>query len=149
LTTSSTPAPLRLPVAHDTTPGRSLPLRSRCFATGVLQLGDIDAIKIGEPAYAIGSPGGSDNAVLQQTVTRGIVSGVRDFASEANANIKVEYIQTDAAVNAGNSGGPLVNEAGRVIGVNTHKLVGRGVEGLSFAISVNEVRKLYFRYLSN
>ena len=86
---------------------------------------------------------------MQQTVTRGVVSGIRDFASEANANIKVEYIQTDAAINAGNSGGPLVNEAGKVIGVNTLKLVGRGVEGLSFAISINEVKKLFFRYLGN
>jgi S1-C subfamily serine protease len=112
-----------------------------------LQLGDIDSIKIGEPVYAIGSPGVL--TVLQQTVTRGVVSGIRDFTSEANANIRVEYIQTDAAINAGNSGGPLINEAGKVIGVNTLKLVGRGVEGLSFAISVNEVKKLFFRYLSN
>ncbi len=114
-----------------------------------LQLGDIDAVKIGEPVYAIGSPGGLENTVLQQTVTRGVVSGIRDFTSEANANIKVEYIQTDAAINSGNSGGPLVDEAGKVIGVNTLKIVGRGIEGLNFAISVNEIKKLFFRYLSN
>jgi S1-C subfamily serine protease len=115
-----------------------------------VQLGDVDEVAIGEPAYAIGSPADvPENTVLDFTVTRGVVSGVRTFPSDANPNIQIEYIQTDAAINAGNSGGPLVNEAGKVIGVNTHKIVGRGVEGLSFSISINEVKKLYFRYLSN
>jgi serine protease Do len=114
-----------------------------------VQLGDVDGIGIGETVFAIGSPGGSEDTVLDQTVTRGVISGIRGFPSEANPNIKVEYIQTDAAINAGNSGGPLVNEAGKVIGVNTQKLVGRGVEGLSFSISINEVKKLFFRYLDD
>jgi S1-C subfamily serine protease len=113
------------------------------------QLGDVDGIGVGDTVYAIGSPGGSEGAVLDQTVTRGIISGIRDFPSEANSNIKIEYIQTDAAINAGNSGGPLVNEAGKVVGVNTQKLVGRGVEGLNFSMSINEVKKLFFRYLND
>ena len=112
-----------------------------------VQLGDVDGVGIGETVFAIGSPGGSEDTVLEQTVTRGVVSGIRGFPSEANPNINVEYIQTDAAINRGNSGGPLVNEAGKVIGVNNQKLIGRGVEGLSFAISVSELKKLFFRYL--
>lgn len=112
-----------------------------------LQTGDIDSLGVGDTVIAIGSPGGLHGAVLDQTVTRGVVSSIRTFPSEANPNIKVEYIQTDAAINSGNSGGPLVNEAGKVIGVNTQKLVGRGVEGLSFSISINEVKKLFYRYL--
>ena len=111
-----------------------------------VQLGDMDNVGIGETVFVIGSPGGVDS-VLEFTATRGIVSSVRDFASEANPNIKVQYIQTDAAINSGNSGGPLVNEAGKVIGVNTLHFVGLGTQGLGFAISVDEIKKLYFRYL--
>jgi S1-C subfamily serine protease len=115
-----------------------------------VQLGDVDSIAIGEPVYAIGSPADvPEGTLLDQTVTRGVVSGIREFPSDSNPNIKVEYIQTDAAINAGNSGGPLINEAGKVIGVNNQKIVGRGVEGLNFSISINEVKKLYFRYLND
>ena len=111
-----------------------------------VQLGDMDNIGMGDTVYAIGSPGGVDT-VLEFTVTRGIVSSIRDFPSAANPNVKVQYIQTDAAINSGNSGGPLVNEAGKVIGVNSQKLVGIGKQGLAFSISVDEIKKLYFRYL--
>ncbi len=113
-----------------------------------VELGDMDTVGTGDTVFAIGSPGGIDT-VLQLTATRGIVSSVRDFPSAANPNIKVQYIQTDAAINSGNSGGPLVNEGGKVIGVNTLKIVGVGKQGLGFAISVDEIKKLYFRYLNN
>jgi S1-C subfamily serine protease len=112
-----------------------------------VQLGELETITIGDPVYAIGSPGVSEDALLNQTVTRGVISGIRDFPSDTNPNIKIGYIQTDAAINPGNSGGPLVDESGKVIGVNTAKLVRRGVEGLGFAISIDEVKKLFFRYL--
>jgi hypothetical protein len=68
-----------------------------------VQLGDVDSISIGETVLAIGSPGGSEDAILEQTVTRGVVSSMRDIPSEANPNIMVAYIQTDAAINAGNN----------------------------------------------
>ena len=113
-----------------------------------VQLGDMDNVGMGDTVFAIGSPGGVDT-VLEFTATRGIVSSVRDFASAANPNVKVQYIQTDAAINSGNSGGPLVNESGKVIGVNSSKIVGVGKQGLAFAISVDEIKKLYFRYLGN
>jgi S1-C subfamily serine protease len=113
-----------------------------------IELGDMDTVGTGDTAFAIGSPGAIDT-VLQSTVTRGIVSSIREFPSTANPNIKVQYIQTDAAINSGNSGGPLVNEAGKVIGVNNFKLVGVAKQGLGFAISVDEIKKLYFRYINN
>jgi hypothetical protein len=113
-----------------------------------VELGDMDAVATGDTVFAIGSPGGMDT-VLQFTATRGIVSSLRDFPSVANPNVKVQYIQTDAAINSGNSGGPLVNEDGKVIGINTQKIVGVGKQGLGFAISVDEIKKLYFRYLNN
>ncbi len=113
-----------------------------------VQLGDMDNVGMGDTVFAIGSPGGVDT-VLEFTATRGIVSSVREFPSTANPNINVQYIQTDASINSGNSGGPLVNDAGKVIGVNSSKIVGVGKQGLGFAISVDEIKKLYFRYLNN
>lgn len=113
-----------------------------------IELGDMDTVATGDTVYAIGSPGAIDT-VLQSTVTRGIVSSIREFPSLANPNINVSYIQTDAAINAGNSGGPLVNEAGKVIGVNNFKVVGVSKQGLGFAISADEIKKLYFRYLND
>jgi hypothetical protein len=89
----------------------------------ILQLGPARAPRPGQEVLAIGSPLG-----LQNTVTRGIVSAIRLAAG-------VELIQTDAAINAGNSGGPLLDRDGRVIGITTMKL-GRGAESLAFAVSV-------------
>jgi S1-C subfamily serine protease len=114
-----------------------------------VQLGDMDNVAIGDTVYALGSPGGAGDTVLEFTATKGIVSSIRDFPSAANPNVNVQYVQTDAAINHGNSGGPLVNEAGRVIGVNSYKIVGGSQQGLGFAISVDEVKKLFYRYLEN
>jgi len=114
-----------------------------------LPLGNMDAIHVGDIVYALGSPSGVRDEVLDQTVTRGVISSIRDRPSKLNPNIKVEFIQTDAAINPGNSGGPLINEAGEVIGVNTLKVVGQDIEGLGFSVSIDEVKKLFFRYLGN
>ena len=79
---------------------------------------------------AVGSPLGLDT-----TVTQGIVSAVnREVESDGT---KYTCIQTDAAINSGNSGGALINSDGKVIGINTLKLSGTGVEGIGFAIPVN------------
>lgn len=94
-----------------------------------IELGNSNEVRVGEAVIAIGSPQG-----LQGTVTAGIVSSIRDNA----AGFKV--IQTDAAANPGNSGGPLVNGRGQVIGVVTWKL--RSSEGLNFAVPINYVRGL-------
>jgi S1-C subfamily serine protease len=96
---------------------------ARPGANQILQLGSANAVRPGQEVLAIGSPLG-----LQNTVTRGIVSAVRDTGG-------VELIQTDAAINPGNSGGPLLDRDGRVIGVTTLKMM-RGAESLGFAVAI-------------
>jgi hypothetical protein len=97
------------------------------FDLPAMELGNSNEVKAAEPVIAIGSPRG-----LQGTVTAGVVSSVRDGPS----GFKV--IQTDAAANPGNSGGPLLNSRGQVIGVVTSKL--RASEGLNFAVPINYIR---------
>lgn len=94
------------------------------------EFGDSDQAVVGEFVMAVGSPLGLDT-----TVTQGIVSAVnREVESDGT---KYTCIQTDAAINSGNSGGALVNSDGKVIGINTLKLSGSGVEGIGFAIPIN------------
>ena len=94
------------------------------------EFADSDESVVGEFVMAVGSPLGLDT-----TVTTGIISAVnREVESEGN---KYVCIQTDAAINSGNSGGALVNSDGKVIGINTLKLSGSGVEGIGFAIPIN------------
>ena len=101
------------------------------------ELGDSDSVQVGEFAMAIGSPLGLDNSV-----TAGIISAVNRDVSDSDGN-KYTAIQTDAAINTGNSGGALVNSKGQVIGVNTLKLSGTGVEGVGFAIPINSTKNIY------
>jgi len=99
-------------------------------------LGDSEAMKVGDWVLAIGAPRG-----LPQTVTAGIISakGRRTSASE----MYQDYLQTDAAINRGNSGGPLVNMRGEVIGVNNSIFTySGGNEGIGFAVPSNMVRKI-------
>ena len=94
------------------------------------EFADSDQAVVGEFVMAVGSPLGLDT-----TVTTGIISAVnREVESEGT---KYVCIQTDAAINSGNSGGALVNSDGKVIGINTLKLSGSGVEGIGFAIPIN------------
>lgn len=95
------------------------------------EFADSDSIKVGEFAMAVGSPLG-----LQSSVTCGIVSAVNREVTDTDGKTYT-LIQTDAAINAGNSGGALVNSDGKVIGVNTLKLTGQDVEGMGFAIPIN------------
>lgn len=93
--------------------------------------GDSNKVQIGEFAMAVGCPLG-----LNTTVTAGIVSAVnREVVTSDNE--KYIVIQTDAAINSGNSGGALVNSKGEVIGINTLKLSGTGIEGIGFAIPIS------------
>ncbi len=101
------------------------------------ELGNSDSVQVGEFAMAVGSPLGLDNSV-----TAGIVSAVNREVSDDEGN-KYKTIQTDAAINSGNSGGALVNSKGQVIGVNTLKLSGTGVEGVGFAIPINSTKSIY------
>lgn len=101
------------------------------------ELGDSSSVKIGEFAMAIGNPLG-----LKSTVTSGIISAVnREVTS--NDGTKYVLIQTDAAINSGNSGGALVNSEGQVIGINTLKISATGVENMGFAIPINDTKDIY------
>ena len=104
-------------------------------ATGlpVAPLGDSSKVRPGQWAIAIGNPLGLDN-----TVTLGIISAVHR-TNAIGAGQRVPYLQTDAAVNPGNSGGPLINDRGQVIGINTAIRKAPGA-GLSFAIPIDLAR---------
>lgn len=92
---------------------------------------DSDDVKVGEFAMAVGNP-----INMTSTVTTGIVSALNRKITDSDGKTYT-CIQTDAAINSGNSGGALVNSEGNVIGINTLKLSGTGIEGISFAIPIN------------
>lgn len=106
----------------------------------VAELGDSDQLQIGEAVIAIGSPLGD----FKNTVTFGVISGLgRSLGSEEGSTYE-KMIQTDAAINQGNSGGPLVNLAGQVVGINTAIVRGNSAssavaEGLGFSIPAQTV----------
>lgn len=95
------------------------------------EFADSDSIKVGEFAMAVGNPLG-----MQSSITCGVVSAVNREVTDSDGK-KFTLIQTDAAINSGNSGGALVNGEGKVIGINTLKLSGTGIEGMGFAIPIN------------
>ena len=95
------------------------------------EFADSDSVKVGEFAMAVGNPVNMDS-----TVTTGIVSAVNRKITDSDGKTYT-CIQTDAAINSGNSGGALVNSEGKVIGINTLKLSGTGIEGIGFAIPIN------------
>lgn len=111
-----------------------------------VEFGDSDDVMVGEWSLAIGNPFGLFEAA-QPSVTVGVVSALnRDFRPDPNQpRVYLNMIQTDAAINRGNSGGPLVNSDGKVIGVNTFIFTGgtsSGFVGLGFAIPSNRVEKI-------
>lgn len=96
--------------------------------------GDSDKIQIGEEVVAIGNPLG-----LEQTLTRGVISGVNRIIQETRMTLMLPLIQTDAAINPGNSGGPLVNLCGEVIGINTAAI--SEAQNIGFAVPINLAKK--------
>ncbi len=108
-----------------------------------IPLGDSDALQIGELAICIGNPGNAQS-VLPGTVTAGIVSGLsREDINANNFSRSVSVIQTDAAINTGNSGGAMLNARGELVGIPTLKLMYSATtvyEGLGFCIPINSVR---------
>lgn len=101
------------------------------------ELGDSSSAQVGEFVLAIGSPLGLDTSV-----TAGIISALeRDISTYDGTTYHV--LQTDCAINSGNSGGALVNSQGQVIGINTLKLSGTGIEGVGFAIPINDTTSVY------
>lgn len=112
-----------------------------------VKFGDSDEVIIGEWVIALGNPFGLFEINAKPTVTVGVVSALdRDFGKQENERVYQDMIQTDAAINQGNSGGPLVNSLGQVIGMNTFIFTGSdyntGSIGLGFAIPVNRIRRV-------
>ena len=111
-----------------------------------MALGDSEHIRVGDEVYAIGNPIGIE---FQRTVTSGIISGL-------NRTIKIEekntysymedLIQTDASINQGNSGGPLINRKGEVIGINSVKI--ESAEGIGFAVPINIIKPIIESFTS-
>ncbi|MBQ4031458.1 MAG: trypsin-like peptidase domain-containing protein [Bacilli bacterium] len=110
----------------------------------VAKIGSSDDMRVGDTVFAIGAP--LDSEVYSWSVTRGVLSG-KDRLVEVSTNNNstsdwiMKVMQTDAAINSGNSGGPLCNVNGDVIGVTNMKLVNSGVEGMGFAIPVEDAIK--------
>ncbi|WP_346929591.1 trypsin-like peptidase domain-containing protein [Clostridium sp.] len=102
---------------------------------GVVELGDSDSLQAGEQVIAIGNPLGKE---YLGSVTTGIISAVNRGVALTKDGEKMNLIQTDTAINPGNSGGPLINSQGQVIGINTAKIDASGVEGIGFAIPIND-----------
>jgi len=96
-----------------------------------LDWADSDKVKVGAPVIAVGNPVG-----FESTVTQGIISNTRRLVNDDG----IYYFQTDVAINAGNSGGPLIDTDGRIVGIATLKYARAGFEGLSFALRANDIR---------
>ena len=101
----------------------------------VASLGDSDGLQVGETAIAIGNPLGLE---FQGTVTVGVISALNRSLDDIDQRFKL--IQTDAAINPGNSGGALVTADGKVVGINSAKIAKEGVEGMGFAIPINQAK---------
>ena len=114
----------------------------------VASVGDSDSIKVGDTAFTVGAP--VDASAYSWTVTRGIISGKnREVAVTINNSSSVmEVIQTDAAINSGNSGGPLCNSNGEVIGITNMKLASTNIEGMGFAIPIKTAVQYANKFIS-
>ncbi len=104
----------------------------------VAELGKSEDVRLGDTVFAVGAPLAD---VYSWTVTRGILSGkdrLIKVSGTNNNDIVMSVLQTDAAINSGNSGGPLSNSNGQIIGITSLKLVSSGVEGMGFAIPIED-----------
>lgn len=103
----------------------------------VATMGDSDMLKVGEPAIAIGNALG-----YGQSVTTGVISAVNREMDMNSNGLTAKFIQTDAAINEGNSGGALLNLAGELIGINSNKIGGSLVEGMGYAIPISSAKPI-------
>ena len=110
----------------------------------VATLGDSDGLQVGETAIAIGNPLGLE---FQGTVTVGVISALNRSLDDIDQRFKL--IQTDAAINPGNSGGALVTADGKVVGINSAKIAKEGVEGMGFAIPINQAKGIIQQLIDN
>ena len=113
-----------------------------------LPLGNSSVVQVGDPVVAIGNP-----FALERSVTAGIVSALQRQLSNSVGTSIDHVIQTDAAINHGNSGGPLLNDRGQVIGINTAILTGSNIDegnvGVGFAVPINTVKKVAGQLIEN
>ncbi|WP_258358869.1 S1C family serine protease [Moorella sulfitireducens] len=112
------------------------------------RLGDSSAVQVGETVVAIGNPLGREFA---RSVTVGVISALNrevTVPGPRGVEITLRTLQTDAPINPGNSGGALVNLKGEVIGINSVKIAASGVEGMGFAIPINDVRPIIDQILT-
>lgn len=103
----------------------------------VAQIGSSEELKVGDTAFAVGAP--LDSSAYAWTVTRGVISG-KNRTVQTSSQV-MEVLQTDTAINSGNSGGPLCNSNGEVIGVTNMKLASSSIEGMGFAIPIETAIK--------
>ena len=112
-----------------------------------INMADSDSLTLADEVYAIGNPIGIE---FQRTVTKGIISGINrtiKLEDEKTSNYMEDLIQTDATINEGNSGGPLINTNGEIIGINTVKI--SGAEGIGFAVPINIVKPILEKFIIN
>lgn len=101
-------------------------------------MGDSNALVVGQNIFAIGSPYGMENSF-----SSGILSAFRGFDKIYDGSVKIEFLQTDAAINSGNSGGPLFNSKGELIGIASSILtVSGGFQGISMAVTINTAKDI-------
>jgi serine protease Do len=117
----------------------------------VAKYGDSDRLRVGETAIAIGNPLGLGNT---PTITTGVISSLKrtvpvSLQNDEMYDWELDVIQTDAAVNEGNSGGALLNMRGELVGIISMKMLDVGVEGLAFAIPINFARPLIEQMMVN
>lgn len=109
----------------------------------IAETGSSEDMKVGDTTFAVGAP--IDSSIYSWSVTRGILSGkdrlVEVTSSDNKSTYVMEVLQTDTAINSGNSGGPLCNSNGQVIGITNMKLASSQIEGIGFAIPIEEALK--------
>lgn len=118
--------------------------RTEPFRTA--KIGDSDSLKVGQTVCAIGNPGVNGSVMFTHTMTQGIISGLNRIS--LSTGYSTSYIQTDAAINSGNSGGALFDMYGNVVGVVNKKIVYDTVENIGFAITINEAKPVMEDLLS-
>ena len=117
----------------------------------IATIGSSEELRVGDTTFAVGAP--LDAATYSWTVTRGILSGKNRLievqtGNFSSSNYVMQVLQTDAAINSGNSGGPLCNSNGEVIGITNMKIASSSVEGMGFAIPIETAIRYADKYIS-
>ncbi len=107
----------------------------------IAKIADSSIVELGDTVFTVGAPLGKE---YMGTITKGIISGTNRMVEVAlsGGNYMMDVIQTDASINSGNSGGPICNIKGEVLGITSSNLIGSGVEGMGFAIPINSVMEI-------